>query len=179
MKSISSFFCATALTTLLAGCGMQLDLGSGSGLRSISIHAGSIAIHARGVPDAYVTAAGDLSIDGKPIPLVPTQRDLLKQYYAQVMLVRDDGVATGNAGAAMAGHALGSVASGLAHGNPDSIGPAIDARAKQVEAKAMTVCTDVVVLRAKQDAIVTVLPAFKPYASINANERTDCQARQD
>jgi hypothetical protein len=178
MKSISTLILATASTTLLAGCGMQLDIGNGSGLRHISIHAGSIAIHARGVPDAYVTAAGDLRIDGKPIALVPAQRDLLQQYYAQVLLVRDDGLATGKAGAAMAGHALGSVASGLAHGNPDSIGPAIEARANQVEAKAMAVCNDVVVLRAKQDAIATTLPAFKPYASIDANEKTNCQAHQ-
>jgi hypothetical protein len=178
MKSISTFFCAVAFATLLVGCSMQIDFGDASGLRGISIHDGSIAVHARGAPDANITAAGDLSIDGKAVELTPAQRDLLKRYYAQVMAVRDDGIATGKAGAALAGHAIGSVASGLAHGNPDSIGPAIDARAKQVEAKAMAICNDVVALKAQQNAIASTLTAFKPYASIGAHETTDCKAHQ-
>ena len=177
MKSISSLLFAAAFATLLAGCSMQIDLGDG-GLHGISIHDGSIAVHARGAADADVTAAGDLSIGGKAVALTPVQRGLLKQYYAQVMAVRDDGIATGKAGAAMAGHAIGSVASGLAHGDPDSIGPAIDARAKQVEAKAMTVCNDVQALQAQQSAIASALPAFTPYARIGAHNMTNCKAHQ-
>ncbi len=179
MKTISRLCHAAVCTALLAGCDMQIDMGSGTGFRSISIHDHSLAIHARGAPDATVTAAGDLSIDGKAVALTPAQRDLLQQYYAQVVAIRSDGIATGKAGAAMAGHAIGSVAAGLAHGDPDSIGPAIDARAKQVEAKAMAICDDLVVLRTKQDAIVAALPAFKPYASIDAKESMDCRSRQN
>ena len=90
-----------------------------------------------------------------------------------------DGIATGKAGASMAGHAIGDVASGLAHGDPDSIGPAIDAHAKTVEAKALAICGDMVALRAKQDAIAAALPSFKPYASIHGNGKTDCEKGQD
>jgi hypothetical protein len=178
MKSISTFFCAAAFASLLAGCSMQIDFGDGAGLHGISIHDGSITVHARKAPDAIVTASGDLSIDGKAIALTPDQHALLRHYYAQVMTVRDDGIATGKAGASMAGHAIGSVASGLAHGDPDSIGPAIDARAKQVEAKAMAVCNDVQALQVQQNALADTLPAFKPYARIGAHNVTDCKAHQ-
>jgi hypothetical protein len=178
MNTMRKFCCAAAFATLLAGCSMQFDFDDSTGLHGISFHDGSIAVHARGAPNADITATGDLSIDGKAVALTPEQRTLLKQYYVQVMAVRDDGIATGKAGAAMAGHAIGSVASGLAHGDPDSIGPAIDARAKQVEAKAMAVCNDVQALQAQQNAIASALPAFRPYARIGARSVTNCKARQ-
>ena len=179
MKAIFKIFPATAFAALLAGCNGGITIADDSGTQSIRIHEGSIAIHRTGAPEADVTVAGDLTIDGKPVALAPNQRDLLKQYYAQVMLVRADGIATGKAGASMAGHAIGDVASGLAHGDPDSIGPAIDAHAKTVEAKALAICGDMVALRAKQDAIAAALPAFKPYASIHGNGKTDCEKGQD
>jgi hypothetical protein len=179
MKSISRICCAVAFAALLAACNGGITIADDSGTQSIRIHDGSIAIHRTGAPEADITAAGDLSIDGKPITLAPNQRDLLKQYYAQVMQIRGDGIATGKAGAAMAGHAIGAVASGLVHGDPDSIGPAIDAHAKKIEAKAMVICTDMVALEAKQIAIANALPVFKPYATIDAREKTDCQKHQD
>lgn len=177
MNIIRTFAIAIALATSLSGCIIQSD--NNSVFQHISIHDGSIAVHAHSGPDAIVTPDGDLSIDGKAVTVTADQHDLLKLYYAQVMAIRNDGIATGKAGVALAGHAIGSVASGLAQGNPDSIGPAIDARAKQVEAKAIAICNDLVALREKQDAIANTLPAFKPYALLNSKETTDCKAHQD
>lgn len=175
MNRIRTLALMLTFATILSGCYMRDD--DSSVFDHITIHDGSIAVHARSAPDAKITLAGDLSIDGKAVTLTTAQHDLLKQYYAQVMALRDDGIATGKAGAAMAGQAIGTVASGLAHGNPDSIGPAIDAKAKGVEAKAMVVCNDVEALRAKQAVIASTLPAFKPYATIKANEVTDCRSQ--
>jgi hypothetical protein len=175
MKTIRTSAFGFAIAALLSGCIIQSD--DSSVFQHITLHDGSIAVHAHGVPDANVTPAGDLSINGKAVTVTADQRDLLKQYYAQVVAIRDDGIATGKAGAAMAGHAIGSVASGLAHGNPDSIGPAIESRAKGVEAKAMVVCNDLAALRTKQDVIASVLPAFKPYATIELNEVSDCRSQ--
>ena len=177
MNPIRKLCIALSLAAVLAGC--TIDLDSGSVFDFITIHDGNIAVHAKTGPDAIVDAAGDLSIDGKEVALTPVQRDLLKQYYAQVLATRDDGIATGKAGAAMAGHAIGSVASGLAHGNPDSIGPAIDAHAKQIEAKAMAVCNNVVAVQTKQNAIASALPAFKPYALIDGKDVSDCRSHND
>ena len=175
MNMIRTFALTLTIATILSGCYMRDD--DSSVFQHISIHDAGIAVHARNASDAMITSAGDLSIGGKVLTLTPEQRDLFKQYYAQVMALRDDGIATGKAGAEMAGQAIGTVASGLAHGNPDSIGPAIDAKAKWIESKAMAVCNDVEALRAKQTAIARALPAFKPYATIEANEVTDCRSQ--
>ncbi len=175
MRPIRTFAAALALAMSFSGCVIQTD--HSSVFNHITLHDGSILVHAQNAPDAVMTPSGDLTIDGKAVTLTPDQRDLLKQYYAQVMMIRDDGIATGKAGAAMAGHVIGSVASGLAHGNPDSIGPAIESRAKGIETKAMAICNDVEALRTKQTAIADALPAFKPYALIEANEVTDCRSQ--
>lgn len=176
MKSLRNMTCTTviALTALLAGCTM--DFGGGQVGSHISIHDGNISVHARGAPDAVIAADGSLSIDGKAVTVTSDQRDLLKKYYAQAMTIRTDGIAIGKAGAAMAGHAAGAVASGLAHGNPDSIGPAIDARAADLEKKAGGICVDLATLRSNQEAVAAALPAFKPYASINLSEVSNCQS---
>ncbi len=174
MNTTGTLAIAIALVTSLSGCIIQSD--DSSVFQHISIHDGSIAVHAHSAPDAIVTAVGDLSIDGKAVAVTSGQRDLLKQYYARVMAIRSDGIATGKAGAAMAGHAIGAVASGLAHGNPDSIGPAIDAHASELENKAAAICVDLAALHASQGAVTAALPAFTPYASIDTAEVSHCES---
>lgn len=167
---------AIALVALLAGCDGETIIGSDSGFHHLSLRNGVLTAHAMGQPDAVIDAAGDLRIDDKPVAVTPAQRDLLKKYYGDVVAIRQAGIETGKAGAAMAGHAIGAVASGLAHGDPDSIGPNIEAQSKDIEAKAMVICTNVAALRTDENAITAVLPAFKPYANIDAHEVDDCRA---
>lgn len=144
----------------------------------ISIHDGSIAVHAPGRADADITAAGDLNISGASITVTAAQRDLLKHYYSTALTLRDHGIATGNAGIATAGKALSSVASGLASGNTDKIDSEVNASAAKVEAQAALVCTDLAELRSTQETLAGQLPAFQPYALIKANEAEDCRGRQ-
>ena len=174
MKSVR-LFASLLLVALLSGC--VISVGDSSVLNFISIHDGNVAVHARSGPDATITAAGDLSIDGKPVVVVPEQQALLKQYFVQAMVIRAEGIATGVAGVALAHKAIGSVATGLAHGQPEAIGPKIDAEAKKVEAQAMKVCDTVAELRKTQDALAASLPAFKPYALIDANQAADCRSK--
>ena len=174
MKPILTLCLAITLAFTLAACDPGITIGDGSGMQSIRIHDGSIGIHKPGVPEADITAAGDLSIGGNPVAVTPAQRDLLKHYYTQVLQVRTDGIAIGKAGAAMAGHAAGSVVSGLVHGNPDSIGPKIQARAEQLKARAFVVCSEAAALGANQNVIANAVPAFRPYASIDATDRSSC-----
>ncbi|MEO7478456.1 MAG: DUF2884 domain-containing protein [Lysobacteraceae bacterium] len=179
MKVLHTLTCtaAIALVALLAGCDGETIIGSGSaGLHHLTLRNGTLTAHAQGAPNAVITPAGDLSIDNKSVAVTPEQRDLLKKYYGDVVAIRQAGIETGKAGAAMAGHAIGAVASGLAHGDPDSIGPKIDAHAKEIESKAMVICNDVVALRTTQDAIAASLPAFKPYANIEKQEVDDCRS---
>lgn len=167
---------AIALVALLAGCDGETIIGDDSGFHHLTLRNGVLTAHAQGQPDAVIDAAGDLRIDDRPITVTPTQRDLLKKYYRDVAAIRQAGIETGKAGAAMAGHAIGAVAAGLAHGDPDSIGPKIEARAKDIKAKAMVICNDVASLRTDENAITAVLPAFKPYANIDPHEVDDCRA---
>lgn len=177
MKAIRNITCATLLAVALAGCGSggggsnQLQLG----FQHISVLDGtSIAVHARSGPDAIVSAAGTLSIDGKDVQTTPAQQDLLKRYFASVAALRADAIATGMAGVATAGTAIRSVVSGLANGTPDQIGPAVEARAATVEAQAAKVCNDLADVRSTQEAVAAQLAAFRPYALIDAQQVNDC-----
>ncbi|MDE2248697.1 MAG: hypothetical protein KGJ96_09020, partial [Xanthomonadaceae bacterium] len=108
------------LMLLAAACLAGCD-GDGHGHHEtianyISIHDGSIAVHAPGRADADISAVGDLSIADASVPVSAAQRDLLKHYYGTALTLRDHGIATGKAGVATAGQALKSVVSGLASG---------------------------------------------------------------
>jgi hypothetical protein len=170
----SRFLFSLLLTTgLMAGCGNHSDHGD-TIANYISIHDGSVAVHAPRRADADISAAGDLSIDGASITVTPAQRDLLKHYYDTALALRDHGIATGNAGIATAGKAIASVASGLASGTPDKIGSEVDASAAKVEAKAALVCNDLTELQSTQDTLARQLPAFQPYALIKSHDVADC-----
>ncbi len=165
--------------TSLAACDysdtdVHADIGS-----YISIHSGSIAVHAPNRPDADISAAGDLSIAGKSIPASPTQHDLLKHYYATALALRDHGIATGEAGAAVAGKALSSVAAGLASGNTDKIDAEVNASAAKVTAKAALICNDLADIRSIQQTLATQLEVLRPYALIKADEADRCRAGLD
>jgi long-subunit acyl-CoA synthetase (AMP-forming) len=175
MKSARLFAFSILFAALLPGC--VISTGNGSVLDFISVQNGSIAVLARNRPDAIISAAGELSIDGRQVPLAPTQQALARQYYVQAMAICAAGIATGVAGADLAHKAVGNVVSGLAHGQPDAIGPKIDAEAKKVEAQAMKVCTAVADLRTTQNALAASLQAFKPYALILEDRAEDCRAR--
>ncbi|MEO5558198.1 MAG: hypothetical protein ABIO49_00800 [Dokdonella sp.] len=133
-----------------------------------------VAIHARGAADAILAADGSLSIDGKILATTPPQQGLLEGYYRGIDAMRRDAIATGAAGIATAGTAIVSVVSGLASGDPDSIGPKVDAKAAKVDAAAAKLCADLEELRKQQEAIVVQLDAFRPYASIGTSETEDC-----
>jgi hypothetical protein len=141
----------------------------------IDIHGGKVAVSAPHQDDAVISATGDLNIGAGNVPVNAAQRDLLKRYYSTAVSLRDHGIATGKAGIAVAGKALGSVASGLASGNTDKIDSEVNASAAKVEAQASLVCQDVAELRTTQDALASQLPVFAPYARIKSHDAEDCQ----
>lgn len=141
---------------------------------AISLEDGHVAVHAPGHPDADISASGDLSIAGNPITATPAQHDLLKSYYAAAIAIRDHGIATGKAGAQVAGTALSSVAKGLASGHTDQIDGEVNASAAKVEAQAAKICEDLQQLGTLQNALAAQLEAFRPYATIKPDEANDC-----
>jgi hypothetical protein len=127
-----------------------------------------IAIHADGAPDAIVSADGEFRVAGAAVAVTPDQRQLVSAYFAAVVALRKDAIATGQAGLATAGVALGSVIAGLASGDTDKIDKDVDAQAAKIEAAAAMVCKDVSVVRSRQAALADRLPEFRPYALIDA-----------
>jgi hypothetical protein len=180
--SHSRWIGALVLCGLIAGCGNSSDHVSiiSSGYTSlanggITMDDGKVALHSSGAPDATITAAGDLNINGNAIATDAAQREQLQHYYSGVVAVRDHGIATGKAGAAVAGQALKSVASNLVNGTPDQIGNQVDAKAQVVTEAALKICKDIGDIRAAQDNLAGQLPAFKPYAGIVGNgDVKDC-----
>ncbi|HET7222765.1 MAG TPA: hypothetical protein VFI81_06185 [Rhodanobacteraceae bacterium] len=136
---------------------------------------GDVVAHARDGSDARITAAGDLDIQGKSLAVTPAQRELLKGYHADAVVLRKDAVATGEAGMKTGMHALDAVAKGLASGNADSIDREVDSRAKQVDALANAVCQDLARLYADQGKVAAAMPAFGPYATIEPHEVSECR----
>jgi hypothetical protein len=166
-----------AIVATVAAC----SRGGGHG-RSTSIFQhlsiadnGDVVAHARDGSDARITAAGDLDIQGKSVAVTPAQRELIKGYHADAVVLRKDAIATGKAGMATGMHAFDAVAKGLASGNADSIDSEVDGRAKKVDALANTVCQDLARLYADQGRVTAALPAFGPYATIEPHEVSECR----
>lgn len=135
---------------------------------------GRIGVKARGGDVAWITPTGEIEIDGKPLPLDAEQRALALRYHAEATALHSDALAIGKAGVAMAGKTLGNVAQGLLGGNPDDIGPKVEADAEEIEVKATRLCRRVGTLQAAQDALKQAVPAFKPHARIEGHETDDC-----
>lgn len=177
MKTSHSLTCALLLAVALAGCNRPtVHVNGNSVLQHITIQADRVGANAPDGTTAWIDATGALTIDDQPFELNEEQRALTTSYHATAMGLRSDGVAVGKAGAAVAGKAVSSVIQGLAGGNPDEIGPKIEAEARNIEAQAMRLCRRLGELQATQDAIAASLPAFAPYATIRGNEFDDCTA---
>lgn len=174
MPTIRSPF-ALVLVLLLTACGAGSSSDSSTVFRHFSFDAGAVVVHANGVADATVTAAGEMSVAGKAVETTAAQRTLLAHYHASVLKLRTDGVAIGKAGIKTAGKAIGSVVSGLASGNPDTIGDKIDAQAQEIESRVGDLCETLHDLRSTQEAIAAEMPAFRPYATITARESDHCR----
>lgn len=158
-------FACLLLAPALAACSDTgvADSGHLNGNWHVAFDDGGLVINAPGKPDAHIDANGNLRIGDTPVMVTPMQRDSLKHYYAGATAVRDDGIATGKAGAALGLHAVGSVFGNLLSGTPDKIDKDMDARSKSVDASAQHLCDDLVQLKATQETIAAQLPAFRPY----------------
>jgi len=167
--------CLAALASSATGC--TVDTNSDTSLARLRrVDAQHVAVRGREGPEAIVSAAGEISIDGKRLPLDQPQKDLAARYFATTTLLREDGFATGMAGASTAMTAITSVFSGLASGEPDKIGAAVEAKAAKLEASAEKVCEDLRELATTQNALAAALPEFKAYALITAKDVDKCHS---
>ena len=163
-------------TALLGACGHGGDHSRTTGVfQHLSIaDNGDIVAHAGDGSTARISSAGDLDIAGSLVAVSATNRKLLQGYHADALALRNHAVATGKAGMQTGLHAVGAVARGLASGDTDSIDSEVDSRANKVDALAHTVCQDLARLYADQGQVTAAIPAFRPYATIEPHEISDC-----
>lgn len=112
---------------------------------------------------AKITAAGDLSIDGKPVTLSAEQRELSKQYYAATKKVAMHGLEIGKESAKLATQAIGSAIGGIISGkNEADIEKSVEAKAGNIKLVAAKLCASALELQSVQEQLAAAVPQFKP-----------------
>ncbi len=189
---IKVLICSGALlaVVVLSACGHH-ESGSGDDkaqthgiggtihLGPLGIGSDEVTIHSEGHPDARILAGGRLVIDNRELRLTDAQREQVRAYHEAAMLLGTHGKDVGIAGAKVGAEAVGAVVSGLLKGEPDSIGPKVEAKAEAVKQAAGRLCDDVAAMRRAQDALAADLEAFRPYATIDDHDVADCREGTD
>lgn len=163
-----------AAGTLLAGCDEGTFGSTSIANGGIIVRGEKVALHGAGNAEAHLDAAGDLTIDGRDVSLDTEQRQLLRQYYQGARAVREHGIATGKAGAALAAKSLESAAKQVVAGGDEHAEAGFDDANARVGQQAAKICLDLRQIKAAQDRLATTLPAFKPFAGIIDGEQ-DCK----
>lgn len=170
---------ASALVLLVAGCGAREGAETGAGQLNLDVLGQSYTLKASGAPSATVDADGELRIDGKAVALTPHQRALVRAYHAEIGGIASDGIEIGKQGLALAGKAVTEAFKGILDGNPQTIGPNIEAEGERIKAQALKICDRLAVLRSAQDALAASVPEFAPYAELDAEDIDECRAGAD
>lgn len=168
---------ALSLAVLAAGCTPGTHVSTDKG--NVTSNGKVITLRASGQPDAKISADGELTIDGTAVAVNDAQRALLQSYLKEMNAMTADGIAIGKQGAALAGTAVSEAIKGAIKGDGDQVDAKIEAEAKKIEQQAMQLCKRLVTIKASQDALAEQLPAFKPYATIDASDVDDCGSKSD
>jgi len=176
---MTMFFRTTTLIVLaavLAACNPapNIRIAGDKPLKHLTIEDDRVGVRSTDGDMAWIEADGSLAIEGQPVALDAPQRALTVRYFTQAHAIRDEGVAIGKSGAAMAGKSVRSVVRGLTRGNPDGIGPEIEAEARELEAHAMRLCARIGTLHSVQDELAQAVPAFAPFATISNTQTQAC-----
>ncbi|MBD9369123.1 hypothetical protein [Xanthomonas sp. XNM01] len=130
-----------------------------------------------GETKAKISPRGDLLIDGKPVPVDETQRALLLAHRGNIVKVAEAGIAIGMQGANLGTRAAGGALKSLLGGNSEEFSKQMEAEGARMEAEAQKICDLLPDLLASQQAVAAALPAFAPYATMDASDVSGCRTR--
>ena len=165
--------------TELAAARRELDTGNlqlGDGLRFGTSDAR--ASHAdRALPRAEITPQGDFLIEGKPVAIDRYQRQELLLYRGEVIAIAKAGIDIGERSAQAA---LDAVDRGLFSLMFGAITGSLERRIEKtvretVEPGVRQICLSLPALRDRQQRLSATLPAFRPYATLEADDVEDCE----
>jgi len=163
---------------LLAGCNNGSLSSTTIANGGIVVDGDQVALHSTGGIGATLDASGNLAVEGKPVTVDAMQRQHLQQYYQGALAVREHGIATGKAGAAIGVQALKSAAAHVTGGDGAQADASFDAATRRVDQAASKICLDLQQIKAAQDRLAVELAAFKPFAGIVDADTADCGTRE-
>lgn len=128
------------------------------------------------LPEAKITPAGDLIIDGKTVALDEKQRALTLAYRERLAGVAEAGARVGLQGAELATKAMKETAKAMLDGEPANVEARIKKDADAVRASAAALCDQLPALRQAEQDLAAAVPEFAPYAGMDENDINDCHA---
>ncbi|RPD88583.1 hypothetical protein [Luteimonas sp. 100069] len=148
--------------------------GGGGGLNINGFRLGGDDTRTSGLPKAEISPAGDFLVDGKPVRIDDAQRELLLAHRANIIAIADVGITIGIQGARLGTEAAkGAITSALS-GQFAEFEKRMEAEGAKIEAEAERLCDRLPALLASQQALAAALPAFQPYATMDANDVEEC-----
>lgn len=127
------------------------------------------------LPEAGITPAGDLFIDGKQVAIDARQRALLLEYRASTIEVAEAGMKIGVQGADFGMKAAAMAIRGALSGNSEEVEQRIEAEAEQFEAMALDICDHLQPMLTAQQQLAEAIPEFAPYATMSQDDIEDCR----
>ncbi len=175
--SLSTWLLVPMLALTISGCGSHESTGDGRDTGHFGIRDKTYTLNAPGVPSAKLGPDGELTIGGKALALSPQQRELARRYHAEVGGIANDGIEIGKQGMALAGQALKEAFRGVFSGQPQTIGPNIEAQGERIKSEAMKICDRLVQMQSAQDALAAAVPEFAPYAQLETRDVEQCRTQ--
>lgn len=128
------------------------------------------------LPEAEITPAGELLIEGKQVATTPEQKALVLAYRGELLGVVGDSMAIGMEGARVGIDAAASALKGMLAGQSgDEIGKQAGEQAEaKIKPMVAQLCTRMPGLLSAQQALAAALPEFKPYANLDQSDVDDC-----
>lgn len=133
------------------------------------------ATDGKDLPKAVITARGDLVIGGKPVAATPAQHALLVDYRRQMLGIAEAGLAIGERGAELGTRAAHQAIWAVLTGHGDEIEARLKPQTDRLKAEAAKLCLRLPDVLATQQELAEAMPAFRPYASMTAQDIDDCR----
>ncbi|MDR7194817.1 hypothetical protein [Luteimonas terrae] len=147
----------------------------GGGLNINGFRFGGDDSRTSSLPKAEISPTGDFLIDGKMVEIDAAQRELLLTHRANIIAIAEAGITIGLQGAQLGAEAAkGAIASALS-GQSAEFEQRMEAEGAKIEAEADKLCDNLPPLLASQQALAAALPAFQPYATMDATDVEDCR----
>lgn len=133
---------------------------------------------ARELPKAEITRTGDLLIEGKAVAIDAGQRRQLIDYRAQVIDLAHAGIDAGEKAAMVAFEATDVsmfrlIVGGLTGSLERRVQSVVQ---RELKPAILQICHRLPKLRDSQQALAAQVPAFRPYATLQADDVADCEA---